>query len=58
MSKRGGRGWVLSCECLVSEVKFITMCVWMKVRGERGRLALCVGCIYMPTDSSCARYFV
>ena len=24
--------------------------VWMKVRGERGRLALYIGCVYMPTD--------
>ena len=26
--------------------------VWMKVRGERGRLALYIGCVYMPTDST------
>ena len=25
--------------------------VWMKVRGESGRLALYIGCVYMPTDS-------
>ena len=38
-------------ECLVSEVEFITMVayeesVWMKVRGKRGKLALCIGCVY------------
>ena len=26
--------------------------VWRKVRGERGRLALYIGCVYMPTDST------
>ena len=26
--------------------------VWMKVRGKRGRLALYIGCVYMPTDST------
>ena len=26
--------------------------VWMKVRGERGRSALYIGCVYMPTDCS------
>ena len=26
--------------------------VWMKVRGESGRLALYIGCVYMPTDST------
>ena len=26
--------------------------VWMKVQGERGRLALYIGCVYMPTDST------
>ena len=44
-------------ECLVSEVEFITSVryeasVWMKVRGERGRSALYIGCVYMPTDST------
>ena len=39
-----------------SEVEFITSeeyeeSVWMKVRGGRGRSALYVGCVYMPTDS-------
>ena len=27
-------------------------CAWMKVCGERGRSALFVDCLYMPTDSS------
>ena len=50
----GGVGFLV-CECLVSEVEFITAVaheesVWMKVRGERGRLALYIGCVYMPTD--------
>ena len=26
--------------------------VWMKVHGERGRAALFVCCVYLPTDSS------
>ena len=26
--------------------------VWMKVQGERGRLALYIRCVYMPTDST------
>ena len=44
-------------ECLVSEVELITAVmhkesVWMKVRGERGRLALYIGCVYTPTDST------
>ena len=44
-------------ECLVSEVEFFTKVayeesVWMKVWGERGRLALYIGCVYMPTDST------
>ena len=34
---------------LVSEVKYAES-VWMKVRGDRGRLALYIGCVYMPTD--------
>ena len=51
--------WVgfLVRECLVGEVEFITSVeyeesVWMKVRGGRGRSALYVGCVYMPTDST------
>ena len=52
----GGIGFLVR-ECLVSEVEFITALVheesvWMKVRGERGRLALYIGCVYMPTDST------
>ena len=47
----GGVGFLLR-ECLVSEVEFITTVayeesVWMKVWGERGKLAL-----YMLTDST------
>ena len=26
--------------------------VWIKVRGGRGREALYIGCVYMPTDSN------
>ena len=38
-------------------VEFITTVryeesVWMKVRGERGRSALYIGCVYIPTDST------
>ena len=57
-SQRGVRGvGFLLRECLVSEVEFITTVayeesVWMKVRGERGRLALYIGCVYMPIDST------
>ena len=60
-SQRSQRGegviGFLVLECLVSEVEFITAVayeesVWMKVRGERGRLALYIGCVYMPTDST------
>ena len=52
----GGVGFLVR-ECLVSEVEFITSVeyeesVWMKVRGGRGRSALYVGCVYMPTDSA------
>ena len=41
----------------MNEVEFITSVkydesVWMKVRGERGRSALFVCCVYLPTDSS------
>ena len=57
-SRRGEGGVVfLVRECLVSEVEFITSVeyeesVWMKVWGGRGRSALYVGCVYMPTDST------
>ena len=42
---------------MIGKVGFITTVayeesVWMKVRGERGRLALYRGCVYMPTDST------
>ena len=52
----GGVGFLVR-ECLVSEVEFTTSVryeetVWMKVRGERGRSALYIGCVYMPTDST------
>ena len=52
----GGVGFLVH-ECLVSEVEFITSVryeenVQMKVRGERGRSALYIGCVYMPTDST------
>ena len=52
----GGVGFLVR-ESMVSEVEFITAVayeesVWMKVRGERGRLALYIGCVYMPTDST------
>ena len=41
----------------MNEVEYITSVkydesVWMKVRGERGRSALFVCCVYLPTDSS------
>ena len=42
-------------EC-VSEVEFISQVnyesLWLKLRSERGRGALLVGCVYMPTDSA------
>ena len=42
---------------MVNEVEFVgevryTESVWMKVRGERGRSVLYIGCVYMPTDDS------
>ena len=41
----------------MNEVEFISSVkydesVWMKVCGGRGRSALFVGCVYMPTDST------
>ena len=57
-SRRGEGGVVvLVCECLVNEVEFINTVkyeesVWMKIRSERGREALYIGCVYMPTDST------
>ena len=52
----GGVGFLVR-ECLANEVEFINSVkyeesVWMKVRSERGREALYIGCVYMPTDSS------
>ena len=52
----GGVGFLVR-ECLVDEVEFISQVryeesVWMKVRGGRGREALYIGCVYMPTDSN------
>ena len=46
-------------ECLIDEVEFVSKVryeesVWMKFRGGRGREALYLCCIYMPTDSACA----
>ena len=54
----GGVGFLVR-EVLVDEVEFVSKVryeesVWMKVRGGRGREALYVCCIYMPTDSACA----
>ena len=57
-SQRGEGGVdFLVHECLVSEVEFVTSVryeesVWMKVWGERGRSAMYIGCVYMPTDST------
>ena len=52
----GGVGFLVR-DCLVNEVEFVgevkySESVWMKVRGERGRAALYIGCVYMPTDGS------
>ena len=52
----GGVGFLVR-ECLVNEVEFINTVkyeesVWMKIRSERGREALCIGCVYMPTGST------
>ena len=52
----GGVGFLVR-ECLANEVEFINSVkyeesVWMKVRTERGREALYIGCVYMPTDSA------
>ena len=57
-SPRGeGRVGFLVRECLANEVEFINSVkyeesVWMKVHSERGREALYIGCVYMPTDST------
>ena len=52
----GGVGFFVR-DCLVNEVEFVggvkyEESVWMKMRGERGRSALYIGCVYMPTDSA------
>ena len=51
----GGVGFLVR-ECQVefielSQVKYEES-VWMKVRGGRGREALYIGCVYIPTDSN------
>ena len=43
-------------ECLASAVELIKdvnyeESMWIKVKGERGRTTLFLGCVYMPTDS-------
>ena len=48
---------LLSRECLVNDVEFINSVdyeeiMWMRVSSERGREALYIGCVYMPTDST------
>ena len=52
----GGVGFLIR-EWLVDEIEFISEVryaesVWMKLRGGRGKEALYIGCIYMPTDCS------
>ena len=51
----GGVGFLVH-ECLANAVQFINSVkyesVWMKVLSERGREALYIGCVYMPTDST------
>ena len=48
----GGVGFLVR-ECLVSEQLVVyEKSVRMKVQGERGRLALYIGCVYMPTNST------
>ena len=58
-NSRRGEGGVgfLVCECIVEEVEFIRdvkyeESVWMKVRGGRGKEALYLCCVYMPTEGS------
>ena len=56
--RMGREVWVFLVRHIpVNEVELITSVkyddsVWMKVRGERGRSALFVCCVYLPTDSS------
>ena len=52
----GGIGFLVR-ECQVDEVEFVSTVkyeesMWMKVRGGRGREALYICCVYIPTDSS------
>ena len=60
-NSRRGEGGVgfLVCGCFAEEVEFIrdVRCkesVWMKVRGGRGKEALYLCCVYMPTEGSAA----
>ena len=60
-NSRRGEGGVgfLVCECIAEEVEFIRdvrykESVWMKVRGGRGKEALYLCCVYMPTEGSAA----
>ena len=53
----GGVGFLVR-ECIAEEVEFIRdvrykESVWMKVRGWRGKEALYLCCVYMPTDGCC-----
>ena len=55
-SPKGERGvGFLVCECLANEVEFNSVkyeeSVWMMVHSEKGRKAMYIGCVYMPTDS-------
>ena len=52
----GGVGFLVR-ECLVNDVEFINTVkyeesVWIKIHNERGREALYIGCVYMPTDGT------
>ena len=54
----GGVGFLVR-ECVAEEVEFIRdvrykESVWMKVRGGRGKEALYLCCVYMPTEGSAA----
>ena len=54
----GGVGFLVR-ECIAEEVEFITdvryeESVWMKVQGGRGKEALYLFCVYMPTEGSAA----
>ena len=48
----GGVGFLVRNNCLVNEVEFVgevkyAESVWVKVRGERGRSALYIGCVHV-----------